>query len=261
MQPLEVGAALIYRDGQYLITQRKPEDSFGGFWELPGGKKEHGEDMEQCVRRELKEELDLDVTVLGFFRIVVYPYPHRLVKLNIYWCSIAEGAVPKAIECQAFAWVHPPELLNYSFPEADQELVKELSQRPAGKDSFPRNHDFPDEYLEFFRLFNRGFFFESHELLEELWHPSQGQDRLHYQALIQMAVAFRHLQHQNGTGALGLYAKAKEKWAQLPQLYKGLDLQALQRMADPYFEKVQKAGGHAFPADLVQNPPKISPPG
>ncbi|HVM33540.1 MAG TPA: DUF309 domain-containing protein [bacterium] len=256
MQPLEVGAALIYRDGKYLITQRKPEDSFGGFWELPGGKREPGEDMEECVRRELREELDLAVTLTGFFRVVVYPYPHRLVKLNIYWCTIAPEAVPKAIECQAYAWVEPKDLTGYSFPEADQELVRELSQRPAGPQSFPRNHDYADEYLEFIRLFNRGFFFESHELLEELWRPAKDQDRLHYQALIQLAVAFRHLQHQNGTGALGLYAKAREKWDQLSDHYKGLDLKALRAMADPYFEKVQKAGGQVAP-DALQIPPRI----
>lgn len=208
--------------------------------------------MEDCVRRELKEELDLDVTPLGFFRIVVYPYPHRLVKLNIYWCSIPVDAVPKAIECQSFAWVTPPELVNYSFPEADQELVRELSLKPAGKESFPRNHDYPDEYLEFIRLFNRGFFFESHELLEELWKPSAGEDRLHYQALIQLAVAMRHVQHRNWPGALGLYAKAKAKWAKLPENYKGLSLKNLRADADPLFEKIKKA---ADPEQVLKGQP------
>jgi 8-oxo-dGTP diphosphatase len=255
MHPLEVGAALIYRDGQYLITQRKAEDSFGGFWELPGGKREPDEPMEDCVRRELKEELDLDVTILGFFRIVVYPYPHRLVKLHIYWCSIAPEAVPKAIECQAYAWVDPKDLANYTFPEADQELIQELTQKPAGKESFPRLHDYPDEYLEFMRLFNRGFYFESHELLEELWHPSEGKDRLHYQALIQMAVALRHVQHHNWPGALGLYTKAKDKWAELPDQYKGLDLKALKESLDPLFDQIKKAVDEGkTPVDLPAIP-------
>src|ERR1700679_940934 len=160
MHPLEVGAALIYRGGQYLITQRKAEDSFGGFWELPGGKREPGEDMEDCVRRELKEELDLTVTILGFFRIVVYPYPHRLVKLHIYWCSIAPDAVPNAIECQAYAWVDPKDLATRPFPEAHQERIRELTQKPAAKQSFPGCHDYPDECLEFMRLCNRGFYWE-----------------------------------------------------------------------------------------------------
>ncbi|HET9869470.1 MAG TPA: DUF309 domain-containing protein [bacterium] len=243
MQPLQVGAALIYRDGKYLITQRKAEDSFGGFWELPGGKREPGEDMEDCVRRELKEELDLDVRIQGFFRVVVYPYPHRLVKLNIYWCTLDPDAVPKAIECQAYAWVDPKDLPSYSFPEADQELVRDLAQKPAGMEHFPRAGAYADEYLEFIRLFNRGFYFESHELLEELWHPAQGADRVHYQALIQLAVACRHLKHGNWAGALGLFAKARSKWSQLPARHLGLDLRALEAAMAPVFQALQDALG------------------
>jgi 8-oxo-dGTP diphosphatase len=242
MHPLEVGAALITRDGKYLITQRKEGDSFGGFWELPGGKREPGETMEQCVIRELKEELDLDVILNGFFRMVVYPYPHRLVKLNIYWSSIPADAEPKSIECQAYAWVDPKELPAYHFPDADQELVQELSQKPAGMEYFPRQTKYSEEYLEGIRLFNRGFYFECHELLEEVWHPSEGRDRLHYQALIQAAVALRHFQHHNWTGALGLYQKALEKWDQLPPVYLGLDLKQLREELDIFFEQVQKAG-------------------
>ncbi|HEY5038675.1 MAG TPA: DUF309 domain-containing protein [bacterium] len=240
--PLEVGAALIYQDGKYLITQRKEGDSFGGFWELPGGKKEPHETLEQCVARELKEELDVDVNVESFFRIVVYAYPHRLVKLHIYWCTLKNGAELKTIECQKFAWVDPKDLLSYSFPEADQELVAELSQKPAGPAFFPRVHSYPDEYLEGLRLFNKGYYFECHELLEDLWHPSEGQDRLHYQALIQAAVAIHHFKNGNWTGALGLYQKACEKWDKLSPTYMGLHLKGLKEKLDVFFGQVQKAG-------------------
>src|ERR1700722_17829918 len=81
--PLEVGAALVYENGKYLISQRKEGDSFGGYWELPGGKKEIGETLEQCVIRELKEELDIEVYIRKFFKIITYHYPTRSVRLNV----------------------------------------------------------------------------------------------------------------------------------------------------------------------------------
>ncbi|HJT25175.1 MAG TPA: NUDIX domain-containing protein, partial [bacterium] len=67
---LEVGAALIFKNGKFLITQRRDEDSFGGHWEMPGGKKEPTESLEECVIRELKEELDIEVEIKHFFRIL-----------------------------------------------------------------------------------------------------------------------------------------------------------------------------------------------
>lgn len=124
---LDVGAALVVRDGRYLVTQRMEGDSFGGFWELPGGKLEAGETLEQCVVRELKEELDVTVVPAKFFRKVDYVYPHLTVRLHIYLCRLPEGE-PKTIECQAYAWSLPQDLPTFHFPEADQTLVAELSR-------------------------------------------------------------------------------------------------------------------------------------
>jgi mutator protein MutT len=123
---LDVGAALVVRDGQYLVTQRMEGDSFGGYWELPGGKLEPGETMEQCVVRELQEELAIKVNPVKFFRKVDYMYPHLTVRLHIYLCRLVSGE-PQLIECQDFAWANPRELPEYRFPEADQTLVHELS--------------------------------------------------------------------------------------------------------------------------------------
>jgi mutator protein MutT len=93
---LEVGAALVYENGMYLISQRRPEDSFGGYWEVPGGKKEIGETLEQCVVRELKEELDIEVYIRKFYKIITYHYPTRSVRLNIFLFGLKSGE-PKAI--------------------------------------------------------------------------------------------------------------------------------------------------------------------
>jgi mutator protein MutT len=123
---LDVGAALVVRAGKYLITQRMDGDSFGGFWELPGGKLEVGETLEQCVVRELQEELAITVDPVKFFRMVDYMYPHLTVRLHIYLCRMVSGE-PQKIECQDFAWADPAQLPAFHFPEADQTLVKELS--------------------------------------------------------------------------------------------------------------------------------------
>ncbi len=237
---LEVGAALVFKDRKFLITQRKPEDSFGGYWELPGGKKEPTESLEECVVRELREELDIEVEIRHFFRILTYHYPQRSVRLNIFFCSHKSGE-PKAIECQAFAWVSPPDLLQYKFPDADQSLIAELSQRDDW-DAYLENQKYPHEYLEGIRLFNAGDYFECHEMLEDMWHPAEGQERLHYQGLIQAAIALEHFRKGNWTGAMGLYEKACEKWAQLPPQYMGVDLKWLKEKLDVFFGQVQKAG-------------------
>lgn len=123
---LDVAAAILYRDGRYLITQRREGDSFGGFWEIPGGKRDAGETLEQAVVREMREELDLTVEVVGYYRTVRYPYPSRTVDLHLFHCRIRSGE-PKAIECQAFAWARPEDLRNYRFPDADASLIEELA--------------------------------------------------------------------------------------------------------------------------------------
>jgi mutator protein MutT len=237
---LEVGAALIFKDGKFLITQRLEADSFGGHWELPGGKKEPNETLEQCVIRELREELDIEVEIQHFFRILTYHYPQRSVRLNIFFCSHKSGE-PKTIECQAYAWTDPKDLPNYKFPEADHILIQELSQRNDW-DRYLKSLKYPHEYYEGIRLFNSGEFFECHEMLEDIWHPSQGQERLHYQGIIQAAIALEHFKKGNHTGALGLYEKALEKWSQLPAQFMGMDLKELKGKLDRFFGEVQKGG-------------------
>jgi 8-oxo-dGTP diphosphatase len=222
--PLEVGAALVYEKGLYLISQRRPEDSFGGYWELPGGKKEIGETLQECVIRELKEELDVEVYIRKFFKIITYHYPTRSVRLNIFLCGLKSGE-PKAIECSAFAWVKPQDLKNYQFPEADQSLIEEVATKNWEAEA---NAKYPHEYLEGIGLFNGGHYFECHEMLEEIWHPAEGLDRLHYQGLIQAAIALEHFRKGNRVGAQGLFEKAREKWAQLPDEYMGVNLNRLQ---------------------------------
>jgi mutator protein MutT len=236
--PLEVGAALIYENGQYLITQRMPDDSFGGFWELPGGKKEPTESLEECVIRELREELAVEVEVKLFYKIITYHYSTRSVRLNIFLCGLKSGT-PQKIEVADFAWANPGDLSKYNFPEADQTLIGELAVKDWEKE---KTSKFRHEYLEGIRLFNQGAYFECHEMIEHLWMKAEGLDKVHYQALIQAAVAVHHLQNGNGPGAFGLYEKAKEKWDQLPGTYLGLNLSELKERFALFFGKVKASG-------------------
>jgi predicted metal-dependent hydrolase len=94
-------------------------------------------------------------------------------------------------------------------------------------------------------------------MLEDLWHPSKDLDRLHYQGIIQAAIAVEHFRKENWTGALGLYQKACEKWSQLPPEYMGMNIRAFKEKLDVFFDQVQKAGQVGMRAVDISQVPKI----
>jgi mutator protein MutT len=123
--PLEVAAALVFRGGKLLITQRLPEAHLGGLWEFPGGKREAGESFEQCLRRELAEELGIEVQVHELVEELTHHYPERSVHLKFFRCRWLRHE-PRAILCHDFAWIGPAQLSNYPFPAADAQLLEKL---------------------------------------------------------------------------------------------------------------------------------------
>ena len=125
---VEVAAALIFRDGHYLITQRLGGSHLEGLWEFPGGKRQPDESLEGCLRRELEEELAIKVTVGEKVYEVSWDYPERRVILHFFRCAIVEGAISPT-EGQAFCWVSPRDLARYDFPPADAELVRNLARQ------------------------------------------------------------------------------------------------------------------------------------
>jgi len=131
---IEVAAGLVFRAGKLLITQRALESHCGGLWEFPGGKREPGESFEQCLRRELLEELDMDVRVGNQIDCVVHEYPEKCVELHFYRCEWL-AKEPRLIECRDLAWVLPDQLSQYTFPAADACLVTQLSRMPELWDS------------------------------------------------------------------------------------------------------------------------------
>jgi 8-oxo-dGTP diphosphatase len=122
---IEVAAGLVFRAGRLLVTQRRKGDHLGGLWEFPGGKRMSQETFEECLRRELKEELDIEVEVGDLVETVRHAYPDRRVLLNFYLCRVQSGE-PRAVGCEALAWIRAEELVNYSFPAADAVLVERL---------------------------------------------------------------------------------------------------------------------------------------
>ena len=129
MPPIEVAAGLLFRDGKLLIAQRRAGDHLGGFWEFPGGKREAGETFEACLRRELMEELGIEVEVLELIDCVDYDYPEKSVQLHFYRCRWQRHE-PKPLGCHALAWVTPDQLSHHKFPPADERLLARLESSP-----------------------------------------------------------------------------------------------------------------------------------
>jgi 8-oxo-dGTP diphosphatase len=124
-EALAVTAAIIERDGRVLIAQRPPEARHAGEWEFPGGKVEEGETPEQCLARELDEELGVTVEVGRLLAEVFHDYPDLRVRLIALEAVITQGT-PADIECSAHAWVRPNELGSYELLPPDRVLARAL---------------------------------------------------------------------------------------------------------------------------------------
>lgn len=126
---VEVTAALIQDEaGRYLITRRRQGTHLAGLWEFPGGKRERGESLKACLRRELAEELSATFSVGEPAGTVRWEYPDRTVVVHFYWCRLESGAIEPR-EAQEMAWIEPERLGDYAFPPADRELVARLRAR------------------------------------------------------------------------------------------------------------------------------------
>lgn len=133
MDILIVTAALIRQDNKILIAQRKPDSHLGLLWEFPGGKLEDGESLEQCLAREIKEELALDISVGSIFEVIYHDYNIKNILLLCYESFIKGGQI-KALDCHDYKWVTIEELAQYNFTEADQPIVAKL-RREKGETS------------------------------------------------------------------------------------------------------------------------------
>ena len=125
----DVSAALIFHQGKLLITRRHTGAHLGGLWEFPGGKREPDETFEQCLAREIREELGVAITIGGLFESITHAYPDKTVHLKFFVCRLLHGR-PQALGCAAVNWVGKSELSDYEFPAADARLLQRLQNSP-----------------------------------------------------------------------------------------------------------------------------------
>jgi 8-oxo-dGTP diphosphatase len=128
-ETIEVAAGLVFRHGRLLIAQRHAQDHLGGLWEFPGGKRLQGESFAECLIRELREELGIEIEVGDLVERVTHAYPDKTVRLEFFRCRWQRNE-PQALDCAAFKWVCSDELVQHEFPAADTRLIERLRGSP-----------------------------------------------------------------------------------------------------------------------------------
>jgi A/G-specific adenine glycosylase len=125
----DVAAGMIWNDaGQLLIAQRPLDGLLGGLWEFPGGKLEMGETLSECLKRELREELAIEIEVGDLFTVVQHAFTHFKITLHAFTCRHISGE-PQAIGVKDWVWVLPADVEKYSFGKADREVIHALNER------------------------------------------------------------------------------------------------------------------------------------
>jgi 8-oxo-dGTP diphosphatase len=126
---IDVTAAIWVENGKVLIARRRTGVSQAGLWEFPGGKVRPGETPQQCLQREIQEELGVTIAVGNFFAESIYAYEAETIRLLAYRVSVKSGAIALNDHAE-LAWVAMADLSGYRFCPADVPLVKKL-QSPS----------------------------------------------------------------------------------------------------------------------------------
>lgn len=129
MKTIEVVAAIIKNDKLILATKRGYGD-FINYWEFPGGKIEIGETKEEALLREIREELEVDISIDKFLCTVDYDYPNFHLKLHCFICSLIGGEI-KLVEHNEAKWLTADELNSVLWLPADLEILDKLVYRSS----------------------------------------------------------------------------------------------------------------------------------
>jgi 8-oxo-dGTP diphosphatase len=121
----DVTAAVILENGRVLVAQRAPSEKMAGKWEFPGGKIEPGETPQQCLKREIREELDMEIDVLEFFGESIYRYDFGDIRLLAYFCRRTGGNFTLKVHSR-IDWAGKDELNKFEFCPADIPLAEKL---------------------------------------------------------------------------------------------------------------------------------------
>jgi len=131
MTSIVVLAAVVERDGAFLLTRRLEGTHLAGTWEFPGGKCEPSESHVDCLRRELMEELGVDASIGDEIFAITHTYPERTVELHFRRCTLNGTPVPQI--GQEMMWAKREDLSALEFPEADRELIARLRRGPVDR--------------------------------------------------------------------------------------------------------------------------------
>ena len=123
---IKVVAAVIERDGRYLITQRKPTAVLPLLWEFPGGRVEDGESETSALVREVVGRIGSEVSVFEKLGDHFHEYDAYDVLMSMFACSLPKGADPRPVGVNDVRWVTSEELESYEFPPADQSSMSKL---------------------------------------------------------------------------------------------------------------------------------------
>lgn len=125
MKIIQVTAGVIKDNDKVLITRRAPKEDFAGGWEFPGGKIEMNETPQDCLARELKEELNIDVSVGRLCTQVTHDYGNKKINLIAFYCTIIAGEIRVSVH-DAYRWVNIHDLLKYDLLPADVPIAKKV---------------------------------------------------------------------------------------------------------------------------------------
>ncbi len=127
-----VTAGVIWRGEHLLIAQRPLDGLLGGLWEFPGGKLDPGETLPECLRRELSEEMDIEVAVGDELAVIDHTFTHFSLTLHAFECQYLSAGNPQTIGVRDWRWVAVNELERFAFPVMDQKIVQVLRRRQNG---------------------------------------------------------------------------------------------------------------------------------